>query len=349
MNDAMTIRLTQYSHGAGCGCKISPKMLDQILHSNLSMPDNDTLLVGNHSKDDAAVLDIGNGTALVSTTDFFMPIVDDPYEFGRIAAANAISDIYAMGGKPVLAIAILGWPVNTLAPEIAQRVIEGGRSICVEAGIPLAGGHSIDSPEPIFGLAVNGLVQVDHLKKNNSARQNNILYLTKPLGVGILTTAEKKEILKAEHMELASRQMMKLNKVGEALGELNTVTAMTDVTGFGLLGHLVEMAEGSDLSAEIFFEKVPLITDDLHAYIEQKSVPGGSLRNWDSYGSKVEGINKFSQAILADPQTSGGLLIAVDASGTAAVESLFNKFGLEKHLTPIGRLTERKEFIISVK
>ena len=349
MNDAMTVRLTQYSHGAGCGCKISPKILDQILHSNLSMPDNDKLLVGNHSKDDAAVLDLGNGTALVSTTDFFMPIVDDPYEFGRIAAANAISDIYAMGGKPVLAIAILGWPITTLAPEIAQRVIEGGRSICLEAGIPLAGGHSIDSPEPIFGLAVNGLVQVDQLKKNNSARQNDILYLTKPLGVGILTTAEKKGILRPEHMELASRQMMQLNKVGEALGEVNSVTAMTDVTGFGLLGHLVEMAEGSDLSAEIFYEKVPLITDDLHAYIEQKSVPGGSSRNWDSYGNKIIGTNKFSQAILCDPQTSGGLLIAADALGAAAIESVFNKFGLEKHLTPIGRLTERKEFIISVK
>ena len=349
MNDAMMVRLTQYSHGAGCGCKISPRILDQILHSNLSMPDNDKLLVGNHSKDDAAVLDLGNGTALVSTTDFFMPIVDDPYEFGRIAAANAISDIYAMGGKPVLAIAILGWPINTLAPEIAQRVIEGGRSICLEAGIPLAGGHSIDSPEPIFGLAVNGLVRVDQLKKNNSAQQNNILYLTKPLGVGILTTAEKKGILKPEHLELASRQMMQLNKVGEALGGLNLVTAMTDVTGFGLLGHLVEMAEGSDLSAEIFYEKVPLITDDLYAYIEQKSVPGGSTRNWDSYGSKIIGINKFSQTILCDPQTSGGLLIAADPLGAAAVESVFNKFGLERHLTPIGQFTERKDFIISVK
>lgn len=192
MNDAITVKLTRYSHGAGCGCKIAPKVLDRILKSNLSMPDNDKLLVGNHSKDDAAVLDIGNGMALISTTDFFMPIVDDPYEFGRIAAANAISDVYAMGGKPVLAIAILGWPVALLSPDIAQRVIEGGRSICMEAGIALAGGHSIDSPEPIFGLAVNGLVQIKHLKQNNTARQNNLIYLTKPLGVGILTTAEKK-------------------------------------------------------------------------------------------------------------------------------------------------------------
>ena len=252
MNETIAVRLTQYSHGAGCGCKISPKVLDQILRSNISIPDNEKLLVGNHSKDDAAVLEIGNGMALISTTDFFMPIVDDPYEFGRIAAANAISDVYAMGGKPVLAIAILGWPVNILSPEIAQRVIEGGRSICVEAGIPLAGGHSIDSPEPIFGLAVNGLISVKHLKKNNTARQNNILYLTKPLGVGILTTAEKKGILKATTYGLASRQMMQLNKVGEALGRLDQVTAMTDVTGFGLLGHLIEMAEGSSFQQKYF-------------------------------------------------------------------------------------------------
>jgi selenide,water dikinase len=349
MNDARNVRLTHYSHGAGCGCKISPKILDQILTSNLSIPDNDKLLVGNHSKDDAAVLDIGNGMALISTTDFFMPIVDDPYEFGRIAAANAISDVYAMGGKPVLAIAILGWPVNTLAPEIARRVIEGGRSICKEAGIPLAGGHSIDSPEPIFGLAVNGLVQVKHLKQNNTARRNNAIYLTKPLGVGILTTAEKKGILKPEHLGLASEQMMQLNKVGEALGTLDKVTAITDVTGFGLLGHLVEMAEGSDLSAEINFETIPLITEDIRFYIERNSVPGGTLRNWDSYGEKINGVDKYKQSVLADPQTSGGLLIAADTSGTSAMESLLKEFGLERHLMPIGRFTERKGFIVSVK
>ena len=192
MND---IKLTQYSHGAGCGCKIAPKILDEILTSNFAMPDNANLIVGNHSKDDAAVYNLGNGTALISTTDFFMPIVDDPYEFGRIASANAISDVYAMGGKPVLAIAILGWPINVLPPAVAQKVIEGSRSICKEAGIPLAGGHSIDSPEPIFGLAVNGLVPVENIKQNNQAAAGNVLFLTKPLGVGILTTAEKKGIL----------------------------------------------------------------------------------------------------------------------------------------------------------
>ncbi|MDP5140399.1 MAG: selenide, water dikinase SelD, partial [Spirosomaceae bacterium] len=277
------IKLTQYSHGAGCGCKISPKVLDVILKGNFAMPDNDKLLVGNSSKDDAAVLDLGNGTALISTTDFFMPIVDDPYNFGRIASANAISDVYAMGGKPVLAIAILGWPIDKLAPEVAQRVIDGSRSICKEAGISLGGGHSIDSPEPIFGLAVNGIVDVENIKHNDKAEAGNVLFLTKPLGVGILTTAEKKAILKPEHKELAANQMMQLNKIGEVLGKLNAVTAMTDVTGFGLLGHLTEMAEGSGLSAVIDIEAVPLITQSIIDYIKDGEVPGGTNRNWDSY------------------------------------------------------------------
>ena len=272
------IKLTQYSHGAGCGCKISPEVLDKILKGNIAMPDNDKLIVGNHSKDDAAVLDLGNGTALISTTDFFMPIVDDPFSFGRIAAANAISDVYAMGGRPVLAIAILGWPINKLSPEVAQKVIDGGRSICIEAGISLAGGHSIDSPEPIFGLAVNGIVPIENIKQNNRAKEGDVLFLTKPLGVGILTTAEKKGLLKEEHKDLAAKQMMQLNKIGEALGKLQSVNAMTDVTGFGLLGHLTEMAEGSGLSAVINFADVPLITPEIKDYISQGSVPGGTTR-----------------------------------------------------------------------
>src|SRR5215212_6738063 len=220
------IKLTQYSHGAGCGCKIAPKVLDQILQSNVAMPDNNRLLVGNHSKDDATVYDMGNGTALISTTDFFMPIVDDPYQFGRIASANAISDVYAMGGKPIVAIAILGWPINKLSPEIAQQVIEGSRSICMEAGIPLAGGHSIDSPEPIFGLAVNGIIDIKNIKQNNTAKHGNELFLTKKIGVGILTTAEKKGILKEEHKYIAALQMEQLNRVGEVLGNIAGVTAM---------------------------------------------------------------------------------------------------------------------------
>jgi len=343
-----TIKLTQYSHGAGCGCKISPKILDEILTSNFAMPDNNKLIVGNHSKDDAAVYDLDNGTALISTTDFFMPIVDDPYEFGRIASANAISDIYAMGGKPILAIAILGWPINILPPSVAQKVIEGSRSICKEAGIPLAGGHSIDSPEPIFGLAVNGLVSIENIKQNNQAKEGNVLFLTKPLGVGILTTAEKKGILKEEHIGIAAKQMMQLNKVGETLSKLKGVTAMTDVTGFGLLGHLVEMAEGSGLSAIIDFEKVPLIIKDIKTYVDQKSVPGGTNRNWDSYGEKIGPLSEYQKAILADPQTSGGLLIAADKNTAADVQEVLQQNGLGKFTNVIGSLVVKGEKVVTL-
>jgi selenide, water dikinase len=342
------IQLTKYSHGAGCGCKISPKVLDEILASNFAMPDNDKLIVGNHSKDDAAVYDIGNGTALISTTDFFMPIVDDPYEFGRIASANAISDVYAMGGKPVLAIAILGWPINILPPSVAQKVIEGSRSICKEAGIPLAGGHSIDSPEPIFGLAVNGLVALENIKQNNKAQEGDVLFLTKPLGVGILTTAEKKGILKEEHKGIAAKQMMQLNKVGEQLGKINGVHAMTDVTGFALLGHLVEMAEGSGLSAVIDFEKIPTIIDDLKFYIDNKSIPGGTHRNWDSYGDKIGPVTDHQKAILADPQTSGGLLIAVSPASVQEVTTILQQNGLGKFALPVGNITAKAQQVVSV-
>ena len=343
------IQLTKYSHGAGCGCKISPKVLDEILSSNLVMPDNDKLIVGNHSKDDAAVYDIGNGTALISTTDFFMPIVDDPYEFGRIASANAISDVYAMGGKPVLAIAILGWPINVLPPAVAKKVIEGSRSICMEAGIPLAGGHSIDSPEPIFGLAVNGFVALENIKQNNTAQEGDLLFLTKPLGVGILTTAEKKGILKEEHKGMAAKQMMQLNKVGELLGKVKGVHAMTDVTGFALLGHLVEMSEGSGLSSSIEFNKIPTITDDLKSYINQKSIPGGTHRNWDSYGDKIGVITDYQKAILADPQTSGGLLIAVSPESVQEVQDILGQSGLGNFTTPVGKFIAQQKEVVIVK
>jgi len=342
------IQLTKYSHGAGCGCKISPKILDEILASNFAMPDNKNLLVGNHSKDDAAVYDMGNGIALISTTDFFMPIVDDPFEFGRIASANAISDVYAMGGKPALAIAILGWPINILPPAVAQKVIEGSRSICTEAGIPLAGGHSIDSPEPIFGLAVNGFIPISNIKQNNTAKEGDLLFLTKPLGVGILTTAEKKGILKEEHLGIAARQMMQLNKIGELLGNQAGVHAMTDVTGFALLGHLVEMAEGSGLSAEVNFNNVPLIIHDLNFYTDQKCVPGGTIRNWDSYGEKIGIITDYQKAILADPQTSGGLLIAVAPDAVEEVAKLLQDNGLANFVKSIGHLTVKNEKVINV-
>ena len=345
------IKLTQYSHGAGCGCKIAPKVLDQILQSNLAIPNNKNLIVGNHSKDDAAVYNLGNGTALISTTDFFMPIVDDPYNFGRIASANAISDVYAMGGNPVLAIAILGWPINILPASVAQLVIEGSRSICLEAGISLAGGHSIDSPEPIFGLAVNGIVPITNIKQNNTAQVGDVLFLTKKLGVGILTTAEKKGLLQPEHTTLAATQMMQLNKVGALLGALPAVHAMTDVTGFGLLGHLTEMAEGSSVSAIINLNQVPLITPELYSYIDKKCVPGGTTRNWDSYGTKIHfdtTINAhYAQAILADPQTSGGLLIAVAPNEVHTIITLLSSEGL--YATAIGTITEASEQLITVQ
>ena len=345
------IKLTRYSHGAGCGCKISPKVLDQILTSSLAMPDNNRLLVGNHTKDDAAVFDMGNETALISTTDFFMPIVDDAYRFGRIASANAISDVYAMGGKPILAIAILGWPINKLSPEVAKQVIEGSRSICIEAGIPLAGGHSIDSLEPIFGLAVNGIIDIKNIKQNNTAKPGDVLFLTKKIGVGILTTAEKKGILKEEHQSLAATQMEQLNKAGEALGKLTGVTAMTDVTGFGLLGHLAEMCEGSKVSAIVSFNKVPLLTEDLYFYIDLKSIPGGTNRNWESYGNKIffsRNINKsYATVLLADPQTSGGLLIAANESAAGEIHDLLEQFGL--YNKPIGKIIEQKQELIIVE
>ncbi|MCL4150748.1 UNVERIFIED_CONTAM: hypothetical protein GTU68_054446 [Idotea baltica] len=342
------IKLTQYSHGAGCGCKISPAVLDIILKGNISMPDNDKLLVGNHSRDDAAVLDLGNGTALISTTDFFMPIVDDPYNFGRIASANAISDVYAMGGKPVLAIAILGWPINKLSPEVAQKVIDGSRSICKEAGISLGGGHSIDSPEPIFGLSVNGIVDVKNIKQNNKAQDGDLLFLTKPIGVGILTTAEKKSLLKPEHKNLAANQMMQLNKIGEVLGKMESVSAITDVTGFGLLGHLTEMAEGSGLSAEVHFDKVPLIAPEIIDYINAGAVPGGTTRNWDSYGSKISSVTDLQKAILADPQTSGGLLVAVNKDGIPEFQATLTANGLEKFIEPIGSLGKQKDKMVYI-
>jgi selenide,water dikinase len=335
------IKLTQYSHGAGCGCKISPAVLDKILHSGIKYEADKNLLVGNDTRDDAAAYDLGNGTALISTTDFFMPIVDDAFDFGRIASANAISDVYAMGGKPVLAIAILGWPIDKLAPEVAQKVLEGARSICAEAGITLAGGHSIDCPEPVFGLAVNGIVAIKNLKQNSTATVGCKLYLTKALGVGILTTAQKKGILKAEHADIAPKSMSKLNKIGEIIGKLDYVKAMTDVTGFGLLGHLSEMCEGSNLQAEIDFNKVPKLTI-IDEYLDQKSIPGGTNRNWDSYGHKIGEITERQKHILADPQTSGGLLVAVEPQFAEVFESLLKENGIaEESFISFGELREK--------
>ncbi len=305
------IRLTEYSHGAGCGCKISPGVLDEILAVGQAGPGFPGLWVGNDSRDDAAVFGINEETGIVSTTDFFMPIVDDAFDFGRIAATNAISDIYAMGGTPMMAIAILGWPVDVLPAQLAGQVIAGAREVCTAAGMPLAGGHSIDAPEPIFGLAVTGQVQRAHLKQNNTARPGALLYLTKPLGIGILTTAEKQKKLRPEDVGRARDLMCQLNSIGMQFARLPGVQAMTDVTGFGLLGHLVEMAEGSGLQAIVEFESVPRIAGTEH-YLRSACIPGGTRRNFASYGHKLGAMPDAWRDLLCDPQTSGGLLVAVD-------------------------------------
>ncbi|WP_040264178.1 selenide, water dikinase SelD [Pseudomonas massiliensis] len=340
-----TVRLTQYSHGAGCGCKISPKVLEVILAGSGAQNLDPALWVGNASRDDAAVYGIDGERGVVSTTDFFMPIVDDPFDFGRIAATNAISDIYAMGGTPLMAIAILGWPVNVLAPEIAREVIRGGRAACDAAGIPLAGGHSIDAPEPIFGLAVTGLVEKAQLKRNDTATAGCRLYLTKPLGIGILTTAEKKGLLRPEHQDVARDWMCTLNAAGSRFAKLPGVRAMTDVTGFGLIGHLLEMADGAGLTARVEAAAVPRLAgvDD---YLAQGCAPGGTSRNFDSYGAGVSPMSEADRLLLCDPQTSGGLLVAVAPEDDAAFLACAAELGLA--LAPIGEMTGRGAHAVEV-
>jgi len=327
------IRLTQYSHGAGCGCKISPKVLENILKSDLPQFNDANLLVGNQTKDDAAVYDIGGGRSIISTTDFFMPIVDDPFDFGRIAATNAISDIYAMGGKPIMAIAILGWPINQLSADVAAKVIDGGRFVCHQIGISLAGGHSIDSPEPIFGLAVTGIIDTMKVKQNNQAQAGDLLFLSKPIGIGILATAQKKGLLKSSHQNIARDTMCGLNKVGISLAEQKCVHAMTDVTGFGLLGHLSEICEGSHLSAVITFSEIPLL-DGIKEYIALGAIPGGSHRNFESYGDNISTLSDLQRTILCDPQTSGGLLISVAPDQVDIIKSIQRQHDI--NLTQIG-------------
>ncbi|MCH9646561.1 MAG: selenide, water dikinase SelD [Proteobacteria bacterium] len=320
------IKLTEYSHGQGCGCKISPKVLDTILESSLDEFKDPNLLVGNASRDDAAVYDLGNGEAVISTTDFFMPIVDDPYTFGRIAATNAISDIYAMGGSPIMAIAIFGWPLDKLSPEVGQQVIEGGRSVCADAGIALAGGHSIDAPEPIFGLAVTGRVAIKHLKENSKAQVGDKIYLTKPLGIGILTTAQKQKKITPEDEQRAIETMCQLNDIGAKLAKIEGVNAITDVTGFGLGGHLVEVCQGSNVSATVNYSAVPTLPN-IQSYLADGCSPGGAQRNFDSYGQHLSSMNGEVQSIICDPQTSGGLLIMVSGEAQAAFEKIMQSAG----------------------
>jgi selenide,water dikinase len=340
------IALTQFAHGAGCGCKIAPQVLKEILITDVPEEENKKLLVGNKSNDDAAVYDLGDGKALIATTDFFMPVVDDAYEFGKIAAANAISDVYAMGGKPLLALAILGWPVDKLPAALARRVVEGARVTCALAGIPLAGGHSIDSPEPVFGLSVNGTVNLEHLKRNDTALEGDLLFLTKPIGTGILSTAQKRNVLLEADKTTLLKQLAALNKIGEALGQVKGVTAMTDVTGFGLMGHLLEMATGSGLTAVVQYQRIPKMAG-LSYYLQQNTVPDATFRNWNAYQSDVifeENVDMAEAfSVMPDPQTNGGLLIAVRPGAAEKVISLLREHGLETFIEPIGQMVSKQD------
>ena len=339
-----TIRLTEFTKGGGCGCKLPPAALREIL-SNQHSSDEFGLIVGNSKGDDAAVWDMGNDSFLVSTTDFFTPIVDDPYDFGRIAAANSISDVYAMGGTPVMALSLLGWPTNKLPNEIAAQVLKGARDVCASVGIAIGGGHSIENPEPIFGLAVNGIVAKKNLKRNHSAKAGDILILTKPIGSGILSAAMKRGMLSEEYKLELVQQLVQLNKIGESLGKLEEVHAMTDVTGFGLIGHTIEMAEGSGLSAQLTYQEVPLM-NGVSTYASQMIYPDNTMRNWKEFSEKVVGISGESLLTLCDPQTNGGLLIAVDKDG---LNNVINLLKTENHFfQQIGVLVEKQEKVVEI-
>lgn len=315
--DDTRIRLTEYSHGGGCGCKISPSQLRDILkHVPLQDPFTH-LLVGSETSDDAAVYYLNDQQALVLTTDFFMPIVDDPVDFGRVAATNALSDVYAMGGSPILALAILGMPINTLPLEAIQGIMQGGIQVCQQAGIPLAGGHSIDSPEPIFGLVAAGLVDPKRVCRNATAQPEDILILTKPLGIGVMTTALKKDKLSPEGYTQVLEIMTQLNQVGSKLAPY--VNAMTDVTGFGLLGHLLEICHGSNVTAEIEFDRIPILPE-ARQLAQSNLFPGAARRNWQGYGGvDVTRLQEWEWLLLSDPQTSGGLLLSVPGEGVETV------------------------------
>ena len=325
------LRLTQFSHGGGCGCKIAPGILAELLAATPIRNLPKDLLVGTESSDDAAVYRLNDSQALVATTDFFTPIVDDAYDFGRIAATNALSDIYAMGGYPIMALAIVGMPLNKLPVEVIQRILAGGESVCAEAGIPIAGGHSIDVLEPIYGLVGLGLVHPDRVKRNNRAKEGDILILGKPLGVGILSAALKKDKLSADGYAQMIACTTKLNTPGTALGALPGVHAMTDITGFGLAGHLLEICRGSGLGAKVRFGDLPLI-GEARQWAEQGTVTGASDRNWSGYGKEVRlsaGAPDWQRALITDPQTSGGLLVACAADTAAEVLAEFRKHGFD--------------------
>jgi selenide,water dikinase len=323
------IKLTSFSHGGGCGCKIAPGVLSEILKKSSGFPVPSALMVGIETADDAAVYKLNDEQALIATTDFFMPIVDDPFDFGRIAATNAISDVYAMGGTPIMALALVGMPINKLPLDTIGKIIQGGESICAEAGIPIAGGHTIDSVEPIYGLVVLGLVHPSKVKRNADARPGDVLVLGKPLGVGVLSAALKKDQLDADGYAAMVANTTKLNKPGKALSELSGVHALTDVTGFGLLGHLLELARGAQLTARLAMARIPLLPG-VEALAHAGYFTGASGRNWDAYGHDVElqdGITDTQRVLLTDPQTSGGLLVSCDPGSVDEVLNLFRREG----------------------
>jgi len=339
MNAPEMIRLTQYSHGGGCGCKIAPAILSELISKSEIRGIPQELLVGTETADDAAVYKLNDTQALVATTDFFTPIVDDPHDFGRIAATNAISDIYAMGARPIFALAVVGMPLEKLPVSVIRRILEGGESVCATAGIPIAGGHSIDVLEPIYGLVALGLVHPDKVKKNSTARANDVLVLGKPLGVGILSAALKKGQLSDAGYAAMLDWTTRLNTPGLALAEMPSVHAMTDVTGFGLAGHLLEICRGSGLSAEIAFRDLPIIEEAL-AFAKQGIATGASERNWKGYGHEVmppADFPEWKRKLLTDPQTSGGLLVACSRD---AVQEVLTTFGGSAKV--IGRLTAGK-------
>ena len=334
------IRLTQFSHGGGCGCKIAPGVLEQILaRSPVASIMPKALLVGTETSDDAAVYRINDSQAIVATTDFFTPIVDDPFDFGAIAATNAISDIYAMGATPLFALALVGMPVDRLPVSVIREILQGGESVCARAGIPIAGGHTIDTVEPIYGLVAIGIADPRKIKRNADARDGDRLILGKPLGVGIYSAAMKKQLLSPEHYELFVEMTTRLNTPGPRLADIAGVHALTDVTGFGLLGHLLEICKGSKLGATIDFRRLPILPDAL-AIAAQGSFTGASARNWAGYGSHVtlgDGLTEIEQQLLTDPQTSGGLLVSCAESAVERVMEVFEEEGFEQ-ATVIGEM-----------
>ncbi|MBC7716439.1 MAG: selenide, water dikinase SelD [Pseudorhodobacter sp.] len=336
----LPIRLTSLSHGGGCGCKIAPGVLSEILKGTKSMLIPPELLVGIETADDAAVYKLNDEQALIATTDFFMPIVDVPFDFGRIAATNAISDVYAMGGTPIMALALVGMPINVLPLETIGLILKGGESICAEAGIPIAGGHTIDSVEPIYGLVVLGLVHPSKVKRNADAKVGDVLVLGKPIGVGVLSAALKKDKLDAKGYAQMIANTTKLNKPGAALAAMEGVHALTDITGFGLAGHTLELARGAKLGVQIEWAKVPLLAG-VQALAEQGMVTGASERNWDGYGFDVTlpaGFSSVGKALLTDPQTSGGLLVSCAPEAAGEVLALFKQHGFDAAAV-IGKIT----------